>query len=226
MQVISPITYEERLTWLMTINPKFAIEILEFMENNPEFLKVGHLIALTEYPNNYNMNPGENLNPYAPTCVFEHLVHYIAEAGVRASYGNDQWKIISDYIRLHKDDPLTNLLIDINTIQPKKKQVYIDLNLLLIDYNISPYNLTYLQAIMICDKLKGVGDGCRNSLQLFYKQEDITLPDYTDIGFKKGFMKFYNLPKKPTKKQIFDITKNWSNIKIGNMIIMQCYHYL
>ena len=225
MRVITPITYEERLTFLMDINSELAIEIMEFMEGNPEFLKVGHLIALTGYPNNYNKNKGEQYNYYAPNCVFEHLVHYIAAAGVRANYGYNQWKMICDYMRLNKDNTLTNLMENVK-VQPKKRQVYNDLNLLLINNNILPYNLSYDQALMICDKLKGVGDGCINSLHLFFNQNNITLPDYTDIGFKKGFMKFYNLNKRPTKKEIFDITKNWSNVKIGNMIIMQCYHYL
>jgi hypothetical protein len=216
--MINPISYEERLTVIMEINLKYGIEILEFMNNNPEFLVIGHLISLTEYPVNYNKNKHEPYNPDTPFGVFEHLVYYIANAGVNANYSNKQWGILRNYIRTHKN--LTNINYD--NIQPKKVKVYRDL-CQLIDKE--PYDLTIDEALKICEKLKGVGDGCITHLQLFF-DKPITLPNYSDIGFQKGFMKFYKLDKRPTKKQVFEVTKTWSNIKIGNSLMMQAYHYL
>lgn len=221
--IISPITYEERLSYLYHVNPSYASEILQCMEHNPEFLRIGHLIALTQYPVHFNLNPGEKYYPDAPSNVFEFLMYYIAEAGVRATYGHEQWIRIKNYIRLHKADPLTNLVKDV-PLQLKKQAVYNDLNLLCLTYNIKPYDLTLENIIKFQKELKGIGDGCITFLQSLYKPSNVTLPNYSDIGFKKGFMKFYN--KKPTKKQIFDKSKTWTNMNIVNMLMMQCYHYL
>lgn len=215
--IFSPVTYEERITWLLCTNYKYATEIIDFMEHNPEFLKVGHLISLTEKSVGFD-------KPEMPKCIFETLIYYIAEAGVNANYGYKQWSIIKDYIREHQDDPLTNLLDNVN-IQPKKRQIYTDINVYLNKNNIKHYNLTLNVVIKMQNNIKGIGDGCITFLSEMFDGK-VMLPNYSDIGFKKGFQKFYNLKKRPTKKEIFEKTKDWSNIKIGNMMMLQCYHYL
>jgi hypothetical protein len=220
--IIIPITYEERLTVIMELNPTYAIEIVMFMETNPEFLQISHLISLTELPIGFNLNSNEPYRSDAPEGVFEHLIYYIANAGVNANYSHKQWKKIQNYIRTHKSlKDLTTTL----SIQPKKIQVYHDLYHLLIKYNINSYDLNIDQALQLCQELKGVGDGCVTHLQTIFNKP-ITLPNYTDIGFKKGFMKFYNLDKKPTKKQVFEKSKDWSNMKIANSLMQQAYLYL
>lgn len=226
--IVAPKTYEERLSYLFHVNPDYASEILELMIHNPEFLSIGHLIPLTERPVNFNLNKNEPYNVNAPANVFEFLLYYIAEAGVNANYGNQQWNKIRDYIRLHKADPLTNLVSSVD-LQPKKQQVYNDLNKILIKHNINPYDLTLTQVISFKKEVKGIGDGCITFLQSLYATKftnETTLPNYSDIGFQKGFMKFYKMDKKPTKKQVFEKSKDWSNIRVVNALMMQCYHYL
>ena len=215
--IISPVTYEERISWLLLTNYKYAEEIINFVEKNPEFLRVGHLISLTEKSVGFD-------DPKMPQCVFEMLIYYIAESGVNANYGFKQWLLIKDYIRENLSDPLT-LLCDNVKIQPKKQQVYIDINSYLNDNDITPYDLTLSTVVKMQKDIKGIGDGCITFINTMY-EGDITLPDYSDIGFKKGFQKFYQLDKRPTKKQIFEKTNGWSDIKIGNMFMVQCYHYL
>ena len=222
--IITPRTYEGRLTYLFETNYNYASEILQCMENNPEFIKIGHLIALTEYPVHFNLNKNEPYNPDAPTNVFEFLLYYIAEAGVKASYGHAQWVKIKNYIRVNTN-PLANLTKEVD-LQVKKQQVYIDLNNILLKYNIIPNDLTLDQVIKIQPEIKGIGDGCITFLKSLYAPSTTTLPNYSDIGFKKGFQKFYSLNKQPTKKQVFDKSKNWTHIHIINMLMMQCYHYL
>jgi hypothetical protein len=130
--IISPVTYEERISWLLYTNYKYATEIIDFMERNPEFLDIGRLISLTEKPI-YNSN--------APQGIFETLIYYIAEAGVNANYGNQQWISIKGYMQSHQDDPLTNLSNDIK-VQLKKQQVYADINSYLERHDIKYYDLT------------------------------------------------------------------------------------
>lgn len=215
--IISPVTYEERISWLLYTNYNYANEILNFMEHNSEFLKIGHLISLTEKSVGFD-------NPEMPQGVFEMLIYYIAEAGVNANYGYKQWIMIKDYIRSHQNNPLTDLSNNIK-IQPKKHQVYKDINIYLNKNNIKHYDLTLQYAVVMQNNIKGIGDGCITFLQTMFNGK-VTIPNYSDIGFKKGFQKFYELNNQPTKKQIFEKTKNWSNIKIGNMMMQQCYHYL
>lgn len=222
--MICPKTYEERLSYLFHVNPSYAGEILELMTHNPEFLSIGHLISLTERPVHFNLNKNEPYNINAPANVFEFLLYYIAEAGVNANYGNKQWIKIREYIRVNKNDPLTNLVSSVD-LQLKKQQIYKDLNIVLLKYNINPYDLTLDQVITIKNEVKGIGDGCITFLQSLYASET-TLPNYSDIGFQKGFMKFYKMDKRPTKKQVFEKSKTWHNIRIVNSLMMQCYHYL
>ena len=219
--MISPKSYEERLSYLFHVNPSYAGEILELMTHNPEFLSIGHLIALTERPVHFNLNKNEVYNKEAPANVFEFLMYYIAEAGVNARYGHAQWIKIRDYIRLHRENPFPLNL----ELQPKKQQVYKDIHQACLIHYIKPYELTINHVILFQKQIKGIGDGCITFLQSLYL-DDVTLPNYSDIGFKKGFMKFYKMDKQPTKKQVFEKSKDWSNMKIVNMLMMQCYHYL
>jgi hypothetical protein len=237
-------TYNSRLSVLNIINPKYAEKIEKFIISNPEFLRVGHLLSLTEYPVNYNRNPGESYNPHAPREILEHLVYYIACSGVRYSYALDQWRnIIRPFMENNnlrginknsENNVLKNLgnsesTVDLsgkNKIQPKKQEIYNGLHNLLQKYKIYPnYSLNYEQALKISKELKGVGQGWLTYLALFFGPETDILPDYTDLYFKKGFTKFYNLTN-PTKKQILKISQGWSNIKIGNMFMHQCALYL
>lgn len=219
--------YDHRLSILKQVNPIYAEEIESFVKNNPEFLKVGHILALSEYPHGYNKNPGEKYNPLAPTTIFEHLVYYIACIGVNYDYALKQWEIILKTLRnksVYQNDMLDKL--DLSVLQKKKQQIYKDLCILLRKYEIFPNNsLNYQQVINICKELKGVGQGCVNHLTLFYGDKNNVSVDYTDFTFMKGFIKFYNLQEKPTKKEILKLTSNWSNIKIGNMFMFQCAHY-
>jgi hypothetical protein len=223
--------YDSRIQYLNYINPRYSEEIKEFLENHPEFNKVKDILSVTEYPMGYNRNHGEIFNPSRPNCLFEHLVYYIACTGVRYSYALKQWDIIRDYMRNRKEKYpnriLRNLTKKVEGIQPKKHTVYEVLNELLKNMEIFPnYDMTYENAVEIIGILKGVGKGCLNHLALFYgKSSDIT-PDITDTFFIKGFMKFYELQSKPTKKQLTELTKDWTNNKIGNMFMFQCAHYL
>jgi hypothetical protein len=232
------ISYETRLSIIAEINPNYAIKIMDFMENHPEFLEIGRMIPLTELPYGYNRNYGEVFDNSRPDCVLEHLVHYIAESGVNSSYAAKQWKEISNYMRNGKDIRKNNVLENLNSfaseksfkIQPKKVAIYENLNNLLKEYKIFPnYSLTYDQFIKIFHRLKGVGNGCFNHMTMIWGTENdrknIT-PDFTDIGFVKGFQKFYKLDNKPTKKQMLDIASKWSDKEIGNAMMTQCFHYL
>ncbi len=229
-------TYEERLTVVLLTNPSYGEKIISFMENNPEFLKVGHLISLTEYPVNYNKNPGEKFNPEAPTCIFEQILYYVAESGVNSNYGRKQWKFMFEFMRDHQDskDVMSDLLSHCDSvefkIQPKKRSIYESLKEQLEELDVLPYELTYEQAMEMCKNTKGIGNGCITHLAMLYGDDKDVTPDYTDRGFVEGFQKFYKLDHKPTKKEMLGKTKKWSDtkggIKIGNSIINQCFHYL
>jgi len=60
-------TYEERLTVVLYKDPDYGEKIMNFMEKNPEFQKVGHLISLTRYPMCWNLNPHEEFRDEAPS---------------------------------------------------------------------------------------------------------------------------------------------------------------
>lgn len=212
--------HHPRLTLLEAINPKLYKETVSFVEENPEFTVLLPYTALTEYPIGFNKNPGEPFDPYAPTNIFETLIYGIASAGVRSDYGNAQYKQIVSYLRRYNYFE-ENMEFPFK-VQPKKIQVYKDFINILLQNDIITSQMK-LQDLDLVKQVKGIGVTAISLCHDLYGDRQL-LP-YTDRQFYLGFAKLYNIPKKPTKNQMLDVTNKWTNKKIGHMFIDQCFYY-
>ncbi len=217
MNVYTPITREDRLHAIMHTNPIYGQRILLFIAKNPEFSCIAHLFPLTDKMLCFNKSTD-------PKCVFEFLLYYVAEAGVNANYGIQQWLLIKDHIRANHDNPFCGLY-DL-ALQPKKVQVYKNIAAYLLNNNIAPYSLTLDGVLDMKKNVKGVGDGCATFMCMIYDTTKVTLPDYSEIGFKKGFQKFYKLDHRPTKKEVMDKAKGWSDVYLVNVLMQQVFRYM
>ncbi len=214
----TPLSFNDRINAIYETNPEYGERIMVFLDKNPEFSSIARLFPLSDKMTCFTKESD-------PTTCFEFLLYYIAEAGVNAKYGHAQWLLIKDHIRAHDTKPFDGLFT--LKLQPKKVQVYKDIETYLsANFIGNPYKLTLNDVEKMQKEIKGIGDGCLTFLYTIYDTSRVYLPDYSEIGFKKGFQKFYNLPKMPTKKQVMDKSKNWSDIHLVNELLHQVYNYM
>lgn len=100
--------YAGKISLLYEINPMFATEIMDFLEKNPEFNEYSYLIPTKQYFDYSSITK--------PDTILEHVLYHIAFAGVRTSYGQQQFELI---IRILRNDGYSHILNN-PKIQPKK----------------------------------------------------------------------------------------------------------
>ena len=215
----------DRMSIIAMKDPVWFQDISRFLEENTEFQQLLPYVALTRFPIGYNKNPGETYRPDAPSNLFEAVLFGIAESGVRATYGQNQYNQIMTYIR---NMPLCDIYFQEFPfrVQPKKQPIYHNFIQVLIKHGFK--NQTDLNTISqlhnIADELKGVGPTTIHLCEmLFGSSNEVTIP-YTDRGFRSGYSKFYKIPK-PTKRQMLDTAQKWTNKTVGIMFVMQCFYY-
>lgn len=197
----------DRLTLVKLIDPLWHQQIISFIEENPEFEILIPYTSLTKYPVGFNKNAAEPFDPDAPRTIFETLIFAISAAGVKAEYGYNQYKQITSYLR-------TIDILDENIefpfkIQPKKINIYKNLFTTLLQNNIN-MNSMRLEDLEIVKQVKGIGITALSLCEQLYG--DGLIVPYSDSQWCRGFSKFYNI-KKPTKKQILEISNKWTNKK-------------
>ena len=212
------------------VNPEWAVELLEFFDNNPIFQRYSYMAPM----NKFNKNKDE------PDGLFENLLYYVACAGVRFDYGLQQFKMINDMLQGYHVEVENHCLqysnMDYNTVwlsqinnrfgqltfQKKKEETYVNIIRFMIFKNINPktFNINHVEEM---SSIKGIGIGCINHLK--NSLEGGSEVEYTDRNFIKGFCKLYNLDHQPTQKEIKDAISTWTNKKIGNMMCFMIKHY-
>lgn len=220
-------TYEGRLSIISHSDPQHAVEIIEFLEHNPEFRPYRHLIPINRHPLGYGMYSFEAPRADNPKNFLEFLLFYVCEAGVRATYAKTQWDMLYPVFRRLNYD-LTASVADLaGHIQPKKRQVYLDIDTYLKTHAIKPLELGLDHIKDLQATVTGVGVGAVAFLHhRFAEDHGVEYAQSTDIGFFKGYMKVYNLTKRPTKAQVDQTVAGWGKYKrIGSDMLMQIYRY-
>lgn len=215
---MSQLESSDRLMYVKMTDPEWGCLIQDLFDTNPEFRPYIGIVPMTRYPMGYGLNPGEPSRPDMPQNMFEHLIYYIAEAGVNSNYGHKQWDLISQALRSHDGDLKQVLCKFKSLIQPKKVQTYIDLAECLKP----PMNLSDLDIIK---EIKGIGIGAIAQIRHFYSDE-IDTASLSDRGFISGLMKIYNFQTKPSLKVIKEIVKKWGHAqRAGDAMCFQVFRY-
>ena len=208
-----------RLNLIASLDPEWYTQIVEFVQDNPEFNVLLSFTSLTRYPMGFNKNPGETYDPYAPSNIFETIIYCIAASGVKMTYGYAQYKQIITYLR--ESNYFEKDMVFPFKIQPKKVQIYKDLINILLENSIIISKMS-ISDLEIVKQVKGIGVTTISLCEQLFG--DMQTVPYSDRGFIKGFGKLYKIDK-PTKKQMIETTNKWRNKKVGTMFIYQCYYY-
>jgi hypothetical protein len=211
-----------RINQITQINPVWAANINEFLNKYPEFKQYEYLVPISPVtgPQYKNVN-----------TLFEGLMWYICAAGVRYTYAVKQWQIIYPLIEQTLNNTwsivysnITTKLDIIGGIQPKKLSIYKHVMQYMRTNNITHIDITIADIYNICNTVNGVGDGCLAWCKRCFTGDDDCV-EYTDIKFKKGFMKIYHVDTLALRKQK---AREWANLgfgRISSMMIMliSCY---
>jgi len=186
------------------------------------------MIPLLRHPIGYGLYPFEQKEERHRRNFIEFLIYYICEAGVRATYGAEQWEKMYPFLRRNNYDLMS--MIEVFDIQPAKKETYEQLHMFLIMNDIKPIDLNINHIHLLEKSVKGIGSGCRAFLeQIFAPDHGKNSVESTDIGFIKGFCIVYGYnykTNKPTKAQIRDKIAEWGDCKsIGSKMCRQIYQH-
>jgi hypothetical protein len=204
------------------LTPDWYTQIIEFLDDHPEFTKLLPIVALDEYPAGFNRNPNEN-EPYAPTNIFETILYGIGHADSQPEEGKKQYIAMVEHVRttdVYKNEPVQFP----ETVIPYKATVASRLIKVLFDKQI-PFNELSLDQMDIIEDVEGV---TKNTIALVYliyadKGSESVIP-YRDSYFAAGMEMLYGW-ENATKEQIKEKTDTWKNKKVGVMFIIQYAYY-
>jgi hypothetical protein len=195
----------ERLAQISQIDPNWYLTIEGFLIQNPEFGPYVYLIPIHR----------PTVHPSAKNFL-EHLVLYICESGVNRKYAWKQWSLIQPFLQSNQYN--IGLMVEKigDQLQPKKRQIYLDLW-----EKVQPIGpLNYQLQDLLNTKVKGVGPGCIGQLKQFWSTDNDAV-EITDRAFIAGFKKVYG------DQNIKKTVDQWGNQKIvGSLLCTQIYHYL
>jgi hypothetical protein len=203
-----------RLELISQINPIWAITISNFIEDYPEFKQYVYMAPI----NQIEKIPYKNVS-----TLFQAIMHYICSAGVRYTYAVKQWEIIYPLINLDEWENIieNSILLRNNTnIQNKKREMYFNLCRFMNENNLTHKNLNVSHLKNLQKNVSGIGEGCIAWCKKYFTIDDDCI-EYTDINFKKGFEKLYNIDSLTLRKQK---AKEWQEKgfgRIGSLMVLQ-----
>lgn len=205
------------------LNPGWFEQILYFIVQNPEFIRLLPIVAMDEYPSGFNANPNENSDD-VPLNVFEIVIYGLAYAYSNEKVGKEQYDLLVNHFRTHSI--CENMKLP-HSVDNHKRQIYVNLINTLLYHNIELQELTYSnEHISVLESVQGMTESTITLLHLLYDPDlnsDRCIP-YNDKQFKRGMSMFYQL-EHITTDNLKEITKNWNNKKVGMMFIVQYAHY-
>jgi hypothetical protein len=104
-------------------------------------------------------------------------------------------------------------------IQPKKKEIYLNICTYLNEHSISHHSINISHMQLLRENIKGIGIGCLAWINKYFTNNDDCV-EYTDIKFKKGFKRIYGECKTNIMKIKADEWKNKKYGRIANLMVL------
>jgi hypothetical protein len=189
-------------------DPVWAVTIHRFLTEYPEFQQYINFVPM----HSVETIPYNNVN-----TLFEAVMHYICASGVRYSYACKQWEII--YPLIGNSNDWNSILNNVDAIkfnhaiQPKKREVYNELCKYMNENGLTHTNITVSNLKVISKNVNGIGVGCVAWCNKYFTNDDDCI-EYTDINFKKGFIKIYNTDKLSDRKKK---SEEWRSKGLGRI---------
>lgn len=208
-------TYQKmnRLSYVANTNPEWAQTIIRFFEAYPEFADYSYRLPLRPI----EPVPYTNVNN-----LFQAVLHYVCATGVRYSYAVAQWITVYEAINV---DTWEQIMVNVEAlrnnpvIQNKKRELYYQLCSFMNQNGIDHISLSVSHLPLLQKNVKGIGEGCVAWCRKYFSTEDDCV-EYTDIGFKKGFLKLY---KKDSLSERKKKSKEWVEKgfgRIANLMVL------
>lgn len=201
--------------------PEWAVELNNFLERFPEFQQFRQIAPLDA------TLPKTTDDEKDPQTIFETIIYYVANTGVRFSYALQQFDLLRVFIRSYNwEQNLYYLQWFLNSynIQPKKKDIYWNIYGYMNQRGITKDNITIENALEMQQYISGLGDGYLAYMRNKYTKSDDCL-SYTDINFLKGFDKVYGRKdKKIVKEKCNEFLEN-NYGRVANSFCFSIYHH-
>jgi hypothetical protein len=214
----------DRIQWIGLVNPEWAQKISLFLDLFPEFNKYRQIASLTS-----KSIPTDEW--WMPKTLFEFCIYYPCSAGVRYTYAVEQFKVICAFLRSECTGPddwnvisekWNQFIASTPTIQPKKRQIYLDIIEWMKQHDINRNEITIAQVEQMQLEVKGLGVSFINAIREQYSTSDAVC-QYTDIGYIKAYRTVYG-----TTSNIKQQSEQWMSMGFGRVatsFMFQIYHY-
>lgn len=206
-----------RLEMIGYHNPELAIKYSCMIEDFPELKPFIYVAPIKLHAEECDVN-----------TIFETILYYVANTGVNVKYANSQYDIIKTYIRSNSWDTIVyyiSWLFHNYNIQPKKRQIYIDIITFMQNNGYNKDNITVEFAIYMKDHIKGLGDGYLGYIKNKYTNNQDCI-QYTDMYFKKGFKKVYGTDNLSVIKNKCNEINNRGYGKFFSALLFNIAHYV
>ncbi len=181
----------ERIEFISETDPMWAMTIINFFNDYPEFVKYAYMVPLLRR----ETMPYKNVNN-----LFEGLLYYVCCAGVRFAYALNQWELIYPIIHSGELSTIIENIDNNNKIQPKKKGIYLSICRFMRDNGITKNTITIQNVEQIKDCVVGVGDGCIAWCKRYFSDDDDWV-EYSDGYFVAGFEIMYGTKSVSARKK-------------------------
>jgi len=208
----------DRLHQIAILNPEWAVTISEFVTKYPEFKKYLYLAPIS---------PVIRMHIPEIKTLFECLIWYVCQAGVKYDYAETQLYIILPLIKHTNWDIILQNLISLNTntnIQAKKRKIYFDIANYMQSHNITHDTITIADLVDMSRRKIGVGESCVGFCKCRFSNDNDGV-EFTDMYFVRAYKKIYGTDNKISIKATVDDWKANGFGRIGNMMMFQIHHY-
>ena len=200
----------ERIEFISENDPMWAMTIINFFNDYPEFVKYAYMVPLFR---------AESMSYKNVNNLFEGLLFYVCSAGVRFAYALKQWEILYPIIYSGDLSAVIEKLEQNDKIQPKKKAIYLSICEFMRDNGILRSALTIQNVEQIKGCVSGVGDGCVAWCKRYFSNDDDWV-EYSDGYFVTGFEIMYGTKSATARKKKADewISKGYG--RISSLMVM------
>lgn len=183
-----------RMEQIRCNDPRWAELLDTFMLAFPEFSRFSN-IAPFESGRLTNLSHFVLQNSDEPQTIFENVIYYVANIGVRFNYGIQQWLKLKSLI---DSGDWTHICANLHSflhnnqikIQEKKKQVYMNIFSWMNINSIHSDTITIEHVIQMRKSISGLGVGFEGFMKSKFTDLD-DFCEYSDINYKKGIRIVY-----------------------------------
>lgn len=217
----------DRIQAIRGNDPEWADILETFMTVFPEFSRYRKIAPFDSGRLSSKYQTFSNPTFTEPKTIFENVIYYVANIGVRFDYGIKQWLLLKSF--LDSGDWIyicTNLhsFLSNNDIQKKKKDLYWNIFSWMNNNSINFNTITIDHVIQMKNSISGLGVGFEGFMKSKFSDSD-DFCEYSDINYKKGIRIVYGNITDTEIKKISEKFIEMGFGRVANRFMFQICHY-